>query len=86
MVPVKFSMSEKKMVSFLRSVVIATSFWPLKMLLGAAGDRYLASFIEIVARKSLACDSSWLMPPKIRPVWRRCIRMKASPAAAASTK
>ena len=32
-VPVKFSMSEKKIVSFLRSVVIETSFWPLKMLL-----------------------------------------------------
>ena len=32
-VPVKSLMSEKKIVSFLRSVVIATSFWPLKMLL-----------------------------------------------------
>ena len=32
-VAVKSLMSEKKIVSFLRSVVIATSFWPLKMLL-----------------------------------------------------
>ncbi len=32
-VPVKFSMSEKKIVSFLRSVLIATSLAPLKMLL-----------------------------------------------------
>ena len=32
-VAVKSLMSEKKMVSFLRSVWIATSRWPLKMLL-----------------------------------------------------
>ncbi len=32
-IAVKFLMSEKKIVSFLRSVAIVTSFWPLKMLL-----------------------------------------------------
>ena len=32
-IAVKSLMSEKKIVSFLRSVVIVTSFWPLKMLL-----------------------------------------------------
>ena len=32
-VAVKSLMSEKKIVSFLRSVWIVTSFWPLKMLL-----------------------------------------------------
>ena len=32
-VAVKSLMSEKKIVSFLRSVWMVTSFWPLKMLL-----------------------------------------------------
>ena len=32
-VAVKFWMSEKKIVSFFRSVWMVTSFWPLKMLL-----------------------------------------------------
>ena len=32
-VAVKFWMSEKKIVSFLRSVWMVTSFWPEKMLL-----------------------------------------------------
>ena len=32
-IAVKSLMSEKKIVSFLRSVAIVTSFWPLKMLL-----------------------------------------------------
>ena len=78
-VAVKSSMSEKKTVSFLRSVAIVTSLAPLKIALVELRRQVARELPETSARKPLARSSSPLMR-RITAACRRWRPIVASPS------